>query len=277
VEGMDSDLYSFALKSTLDEIRNLLPDISSTFMFTEDGEITASDMNTSEETMVRIIDALDGLLEKAETMGGIELVTIESSKGRANISHMNDQYLVTIANENADENYVNLITRSIVTTVLKLLQKISPAPLKNTPPKIEKEPETSMRDEEEPVEHPVEKPEITEAAQLFKSETVNSEPLANQFMVENVHGLIVAADTVRVDRETLSQWGELFENRKIEEIEIETFGGQSKRCKIKPMTDSKLERKGVIQIPHKIQQSLDVKKGELVKVKPIVEQEGNGT
>jgi hypothetical protein len=246
-------------------------------MFAEDSEITASDESTPEKSMVRIIDALDGLLEKAETMGGIELVTIEGSKGGASLSHLSNQYLITITSENADKS-VNMMTRSIVTTVLKLLEKISPAPLQTNNSETMKEPKESTLDEEEPGKQRAEKSEMGENERIqstVKPETTQPQPIANQFIVENTQGMLVAADTVRVDKETLLQWQER-ENRRVKQVEIDTFGGRSARCKIKPIKDSKLEGKGVIQIPQKIQRVLDIKKGELIKVKPLVKQEGNG-
>jgi len=36
---MDNEVYSFALKNTLNEIQNICPDIKNSFMFKEDGEI----------------------------------------------------------------------------------------------------------------------------------------------------------------------------------------------------------------------------------------------
>ena len=60
-------------------------------------------------------------------------------------------------------------------------------------------------------------------------------------------------------------------NKKIDEAMVETFGGKSVRCKLKPLKNAKLEGKGVIQIPEKIQQMLNVGKGELVRVKPVIE------
>jgi hypothetical protein len=275
---METDLRSFALKSTLNEVRNLCPDINSVFVFTEDGEITASDESTPEKSMVRIVDALNGLLEKAETVGGIELVTIEGSRGGASLCHLSNQYLVTVTSEDADEN-VNMITRSIVTTVLKLLEKISPTPLRTSLSETIMKPEEPVGKEEESVEQPGEKPEMREtehAETTVKPENTQPQLVANQFIVENVQGMLVAADTVRVDRETLQQWEE-HGNRKVEKVEVETFGGQSTRCKIKPIKDSKLEGKGVIQVPQKIQRLLGINKGELVKVKPLAEHEGDGS
>lgn len=273
---MDNNLYSFALKNTLDEIRNLCPQVSNAFVFTEDGEITAAYESTPEEKIVRVIDAFEDMIDNPETMGGIDTMTIEGSKGGVNVSHVGHHYFVTSTSENADKNYVNTLTRTIVTTVLKLLDKISPAPLKNNPAETGASPETFI-EHEESAEQPVPTPIVKEAEEPrpIRNEYARHEPTANQFMVENIEGLLVPADTVRVDRETLLQWQSLYEDQKIKEVEVETFPGQSTRCKIKPIKDSKQEGKGIIQMPQRIQQTLEVRKGELVKVKPIVEHEGD--
>ena len=63
----------------------------------------------------------------------------------------------------------------------------------------------------------------------------------------------------------------MYEDRKIEEVEIETYGGKSTRCKLNPIKDAKYEGKGVIQTPEKIQTILEIRKGELVRVKPVIE------
>ncbi|MGD0029233.1 MAG: hypothetical protein ABSC91_09865 [Candidatus Bathyarchaeia archaeon] len=285
---MDDELYSFALKNTLDEIRNLCPDITNAFMFKEDGEIIASDEITPQQSIVHVIDDFDRLLEKAETMGGIEQITIEGSKGRVNVSHMNNNYLVTITSQSADKNYVNMISRVLFKTVVKLLDKISPAALRNnlTEPEpelqtvIEKNAETTEQNdnepeikEAEPSEQPNNEPEIKEAEPAEPStnpEAASAETMANQFMVEDLQGLLVKADTVRVDEATLQQWQQLCDDQRIEEVEIETFTGQSMRVKIKPIKDQKQEGKGIVQMPQKIQQMLEIRKGELVKLKPII-------
>jgi hypothetical protein len=127
---MDNEIYSFALKTTLNEIQNLCPDIKNAFIFREDGEIVAGGENTPESTIVRVMDSFDGILEKAEALGGIEGIALESSKGRVDVCCVNGFYLVTVTMANADKNYVNTITRVIVPTVLKLVEKISSAPLK---------------------------------------------------------------------------------------------------------------------------------------------------
>jgi len=279
---MDNELYSFALKSTLEEIRNLCPDIATAFMFTEDGEIIASDKNTPQQNIVRIIDDFDGLFEKAGTMGGIEQVTIEGSKGAVNVSHLNDNYVVTITSENADSDYVNTMSRVLFTTVIKLLDKINPVSVKSNPTETNSELETTIKDEVEQIEEVSNEPEIKELEQVAQQATpeaaqiepTHDEPAANQFMIEDLQGLLVKADTVRIDEETLMRWEELCDNERIEQVEIETFTGQSMRCKVKPIKDSKQEGKGIVQMPLRIQQALETRKGELVKLKPIFESEG---
>lgn len=274
---MDSEIYSFALKTTLNEIQNLCPDIKNSFIFKEDGEIVAGDENTPEKTIVRVIDSFDGILEKAEALGGVEGITLESSKGRVNVCCMNGFYLVTVTLANADKNYVNTITRVLFPTVLKLVEKITPAPLKNESREPEPRPEIHIPEamakpaEEMPIEEPrPERPTRTLEPET-KPEPTLPEPQINQLIVENIGGLLVPSDTVRIDKETLLQWQELYEGRKIEEVEIETFCGQSTRVKVKPIKDSKFEGKGIVQMPEKIQNALEIRKGELVRVKLVIE------
>jgi hypothetical protein len=69
----------------------------------------------------------------------------------------------------------------------------------------------------------------------------------------------------------IEKWNELYEDKTIEEADVETFSGKSVRCKIKPIKDAKLQGQGKVQIPGKLQLVLDIKKGELVRVKPVVE------
>lgn len=267
---MDNEVYSFALKNTLNEIRNVCPDITHTFMFTEDGEILAADENTHEKTIIQVIDAFDGILEKADKIGGVEGITLEGSNGRVNVSCIEDTYFATVTSKNADINYVNTVTRVLIPTVLKLLEKISPTPLKNPPPPPKIEPEIPIVEEPKQPAEEEEEPQKTEKAPI-EPEPLLSEPPVNQLIVENLGGLLVPSDTVRIDNEILSQWEKLYENKKIEEVEIETFDGKTTKCKVKPIKDSKYDGKGVIQMPEKIQLFLEIKKGELVRVKPIVE------
>ena len=275
---MDNEVYSFALKIALNEIQNMCPDIKSTFIFKEDGEIVATDEKTPENTVIKVLNAFDRMFEKSDTIGDIEAITFENGKGRVSVSCISDLYFVTVTSEKTDMNYVNTVTRVLLPTVFKLLEKINPAPLKNNTISSmgpETRPEFQVFDKNErsalgKEEHAAEEPREP----AFEPETnpnLLPEPTASQFIVENIGGLLVPSDTVRIDKELILQWAEVCEGKKIEEVEIETFGGKTTRCKIKPIKDSKYEGKGIVQMPEKIQFTLEIKKGELVKLKPVVE------
>jgi len=273
---MYNEVYSFALKNTLDEIQKNCPDIKNTFVLTENCELIAADENTPKKTLNHAIETLKELLEKADAIGGLEDITIQGLNGRINVSHIEEIYLVTVTSREADLNHVNTVSRILVPTVLKLLEKLAPAPLKKNPPRLETEPENpQVESMEEPAEQDIERPETDTTEESPKLEDrldrVFPEPPVNQFIVEDLKGFLAPSDTVRIDSKTIGQWDELFEDMIVEEAEIETFGGKSIRCKVKPIKNPKLDGQGKIQIPGKLQLALEIKKGELVRVKPVVE------
>ena len=268
---MDDEVYSFALKNTLNEIQNICPDIKNSFMFKEDGEIVAQDENTPQNAVVHLIDSFDGILEKADAIGGIEGITLDGSKGKVTISCMNDIYLVTVTSKKADMNYVKTVTQVLIPTILRLLDKINSAPLKNNTPPLEVDPETPVTKEfEEQTETPIEENLMEAPEETLETETLPSELPVNQLIIENLGGLLVPSDTVRIDNEMLSQWKEISNSTRIDQVEVETFDGKTTQCKVKPIKDSKYEGKGIIRMPEKIQLNLEVRKGELVRVKPLV-------
>ncbi|MGQ9624850.1 MAG: hypothetical protein ACUVT9_05710 [Candidatus Bathycorpusculaceae bacterium] len=268
---MDDELYSFALKNTLNEILNVCPDITSAFMFRKDGEIIAGDEKTPEKTVARVADAFNGIMEKADAVGGLKCAIINGSKGKVNVSCMDEFYLVTVTPAKVDMNYVNTLTNVLIPTVLKLLEKIHPAPTKRPHSSFEVEPEIpKIEKQEEAIEETV-REIVKEEKETEESERLLPEPPVSQLIVENLGGLLVPSDTVRIDNLVLEQWTELYDDREIGEVEIETFDGKSTRCKVKPIKDAKYEGKGIIQMPEKIQLTLEIKKGELVRVKPVID------
>ena len=243
---MDDQVYSFALKNTLSEIQKICPDIKNTFMFRENGDIIAGNENTPEQTIVSVIDTFDGVLEKAEAIGSVESITFEGSNGRVNVSSMNGLYLVTVTSRKADLNYVSTVSNVLIPTILKLLEKIDPTSIKNNPPRLVIEHEQSFQKMGKPSEEPAEEYLPSNLKRHLqpvevKPEPFASEPPTSQFIVENIGGLLVPSDIVRIDNESLSQWAELYDDKAIEEVEVETFCGKSIQCKVRPLKDSKLE------------------------------------
>jgi hypothetical protein len=279
---MNNDVYSFALKSTLDEIQSICPDVSNTFIF-KDGKILAKGETTSEKTVNSTINAFDSITERADAIGGLEAVTIQGANGRVNIACMNDFYLTTALSKKADEKYVNTLTRVLIPTVIKLVEKIHPASTDDETLTVEPEPaedeaaeEDADNAEEEANEPAEEETATTEPTEEQETPEVDYEPLlpeapVTQFIVENLGGLLVPSDTVRIDKAAITEWKDLYGDKKIEEVEVETRDGKTTRCKFKRIKDSKHKGKGIIRIPEKIQLTLETTKGELVMVKPVVE------
>lgn len=273
---MDNEFLSFALKNTLDEMQKVCPDIKTAFAIDGNRELIARGEKTPENSLARAIELLRDVLEKAEALGGADDLTIKGMDGRVNVSRMDEIYIVTVASKNADLKYVDTVVHVLFPTVLGVLKKLGPAPIIRNPPELESEPEISaVHEAEQSIEPTVEetKAEMPEEEPENKEEAENNlpEPQVNQFIVEDIKGLLTPSDTVRIDNSVIEQWKELYEGRSLEEADLETFAGKSLRCKVKPIKDRRLEGQGKIQIPIKLQDVLDIKKGELVRVKPAIE------
>jgi len=274
---MDSEVYAFALKNTLDEMQKACPEIKNAFVLDQNHTIIARDENTTEETLSQAVEVLNEMFGKADAIGGVDDLTIEGINGRMNVSRMDEIFLVTVTSRKVNLKYVNTVTHVLVPTVLKLIEKLNPGPLKSNliepEQKLEDEPENSTVEQAaEPIqEEPTKAEEQAETPHDESMEKIVAEPPANQFLVEEMKGLLSPSDTVRIDNSVIEKWNELYEDKTIEEADIETFSGKSVRCKVKPIKNAKLEGQGKVQIPGKLQLVLDIKKGELVRVKPVVE------
>jgi hypothetical protein len=282
---MDDEFLSLALKNTIDEMQKTCPEVKTAFALDAKHELIAQGENTPESTVVRATEILREVMKKAEVLGGADDLTIKGTDGRVNVSRMDEIYVVTVASKNADLKYVDTVVHVLFPTVLKVLEKLGPAPVLRKPSELEPEPELAESHEEErSVEPTIEetdeetKAEISEElegkeASEGHEEDKNSlpEPEVNQFIVEDIKGLLTPSDTVRIDGCVIEHWKELYEGKNLEEADLETFAGKSLRCKVKPIKDAKLEGQGKIQIPIKLQDVLDIKKGELVRVKPAIE------
>ncbi|MCW4054194.1 MAG: hypothetical protein NWE84_04645 [Candidatus Bathyarchaeota archaeon] len=306
---MSDQVYTFALESTLDEIQNACPEVISNLIFKK-GKLIAKDKNTKEETATQTIKAFDALTERAEAIGNVEKITVQSAEGKVSITSTNDFYLTSVSSKEADEKYVNTLTRILIPIVIRLAEKIQPASIDSEAVTTD-ETEHEKDDTDEATERAIDanevlegtandeideaedtetyqpdkleeetsttEPEETERVDEFEDEIDTApflpEPPVTQLIVENLGGLLVPSDTVRVDREVINQWSELYGNDKIKEVEVEALNGKTIRCKFKQIKKSKDAGKGIVKMPEKIQLSLETQKGELVTVKPVVEEE----
>lgn len=262
---MDEELRLFVLKNTLDEIRKTYPYVEGMFILDEIGQIIASNASISEKDIAKTMETFGKTITKASIIGGVENLTIEGAKATANISKLNDLYLVTVAPESPNHAQMIAVSRILILTALDLLEKITPALTPGNIPRTEtKQTKTETEDANAvPQEMPSQLP--------TREMKPKNEITACQFIVENVKGLFIKSDTAYIDKEVLTKWKETCKDKAFERVEIETFNGKTIQCKVKPIRDSKRATKGLIQVPEKILNALEIKKGELIKIKPIIE------
>ena len=132
---MDKDPYAVALNSALAEIRKICPDVGLSFVFTKDGAIVAGASETDEETMEKMIHSFQRVAEKADTIGSLRAFRVNGRKGKVILSRVNDMYLALTASKDADTTYLHSVAHAITSTVLKLLETITPTPLQLAPSK----------------------------------------------------------------------------------------------------------------------------------------------
>jgi len=282
---MHSEAYSLALKNALTEIKNICPDVNTSFLFDKKGTIIAGDNDTIEVPLEKATGAMEGIFEKTETIGGLDMLVINGHDGKVHISCINDMYLAMVTSRNADMTYLQTVSRVLIPTVIKLLDNITPTQIKSSSskPSLVDLPKRFKQEEiEEAKEEGIEASEEINAEvdeekampqRLEMSPKQGLPEPSNQLIVDTLGGLLVRGDTVQIDTEILNQWSEYYDGAEINQVEIESFNGSSTVCKVKPIKDSKIEGKGIIRIPERACQDLSLKKGELVKVKPLVEEE----
>jgi predicted regulator of Ras-like GTPase activity (Roadblock/LC7/MglB family) len=263
-----TELYSTALQTITDEFKNINPEITNALIFERDGEIIASNQSSTEDQNKYLIQLFNKIANQAETIGGLETLTIRGTDNQLNITSMNNRCLATISTREADEKIVKTFSHVLVPIVIKFVDQIAPEFRKNCITQ-------TANSEEKPVEEitPVVENkynEIPDAFPTLNSEAVLPEPPVSQFLVKKIEGLLAPSDTVRVDSEVVSKWYSLYSGKQIIRVHIETLEGKKGICKFKPMKNENRNSKGVIQIPQRILQALKINEGKLVIVKPVV-------
>ena len=248
---MSAEACTLALKNTLNEIRNVCPDIHHAFIFRENGEILAEDESTSEVAANNAQEAFRSLTERASATGGVDSITVRCADSKVHIMRFDDLYVTTVYSNGADEKTVSNLTRVMIPTTLKLVQNIYT--LKSQPQ------ETSTKAE----------------PKLSQPQPAVVDIQASEFTVENLTGFggfLNDPDIAYVDCALMVQWKEEYGPKPIKHVNLEAPStGKSYQCKFRPFKDSKYENKGIIQLPEKIQTALRVTKGTIVLVKPIFE------
>jgi len=236
---MNRDPYAIALNNAITEINKAYPDIKNSFIFTKNGTTLTGDQETDQQTINSIQESFENLKEKAKTIGNLESFTITTKDGELTLSNIKDMHLLLATSKNADKNHIHSITQVIIPTILKTMETLAPIQPQITPPK--------------------------------------------QLIVDTLTGFF-AGDSVQIDTEIVKDWtknsddprvrvkaaltGEQSTPENIDQVKIETFGGNSTLCKVKEINDQNMKGKNMIRIPEKLCKTLEINKGDLVKVEP---------
>ena len=287
---MNEEIYNAALMNALIEIKNRYAAVKWSFLITKNGTVVINQENASNPNIAQSASYFQSLVEKAGAVGGLESILINGENSKIHVSYINDMYLVAGLARNADLAYFRNITGTVLSTILKVFEGISSNPSISLATKLPSSsrfssaqtatdlaaPQLTIEEnsKEEELEEAEERgkpvtPELSDPEELEADQRLEGQLPSQQLIVDKLGGLMVKSDTVQLDSDVLNQWSTLFDQREVSEVEIETLGGQTARFKAKAISDSKLENRGLIRIPEKACQALEIRRGELVKVKPI--------
>jgi predicted regulator of Ras-like GTPase activity (Roadblock/LC7/MglB family) len=283
---MNEEVYATALKTALAEIKNVCPDVNNAYVLFNDGNVVSSSDQVIDSNVEKAMTTLQELTEKSSSLGGLNDLVIDGDKGKVYVSQVNGTYSVMALSKRADLTFLRTITNIVFPTVLKVLEGISPETLSPTPlkstsiipqrpmtpaplePEIEEEKIEEPEAESERFEEPEEivKPKLAQAQEDEEEaeqeveeevETITELP-AQKLIVDKFGGLMVRSDTVQLDSEVLDKWASALRLDEIHEVDIETFRGKTVRCKVKVISDEKLQGRGIVRIPEKTCDALEL-------------------
>ncbi len=268
MENTKLTLYSLALKTAIDEIRNVTPEVSCAFVFKQDGEVIAQDDDAKPKTIQEAIQFFNEMTSRMGTVGGFENLSIRGRSGQVTFTECVDGfYLGTVSSKMVDEKTLFVLNHIVVPVIIKVIQQmpqnsIVPAVVASEA-KLEEPKQEQLIEEAKSENAPVVQPEKIEEEVLPKAPV-------HQFMVEKISGLLVASDTVRIDGDVIASWDQLYEGRFIDQVTVESLKMKKITCKFKPIKETRNTAKGIVQVPERILQTLEVSKGELVMITPVI-------
>lgn len=251
------------LETILAEFKTLSPEITRTIIFDNTSPLCSE--NTSSKQSENLIEQIKNLNEQTQPLGGLERFTLQGAANRLNLSTINNWHIVTTTKRDANEKIVKSLTTVLLPIIIQL---------------IDAKPQTdTISSGQNQVQETIPFPS-NDATQDFSTELnvepepESSEPVpvcspVSQFLVEKLSGLLVSSDTVRIDNDTITDWIQLLLGKSVTHVTVETLEGKTVTCKVKPQKDYRA--KGIIQLPEKILSRLQIGKGELVRVRPVLE------
>ena len=274
------------LNGSLNQIKNICPQVTNAFIFREN-QILAKDKTTTEETINSTREAFISVAEKAAPINGIEAITFQGTKGSAKIFCAKNTCLTTVSTSEVDEEALDTATSALVIDMLKLANTL-PEPQQENPLSEQKyatnveeanknQIESADESEDSFSIKEIESNELNGVEEANPSTSLFTDAPVSQFVVENSRGLggfLANADVLRLDAALIGQWGEFFGEGKITEAIVENReNGKRLRCKFEPIKESKYEGIGVVLVSEKMQNLLGTRKGKTVLIKPATEPE----
>jgi hypothetical protein len=288
------------VQSVIDEFKNLCPETSNILIFRKNGQVIGNTQATTEDQTKDFIFNFSSIVQRDQAIGGIESLTIQAKNNQLCITTIDSFFLATVSSRTANQKILKSLTHVVVPTVVKLVDKsasfpvedLVPQPVQVGEPEVEEnlvpqpvqvgEPEVEENLVPQPVQ--VGEPEVEETSLVPEGEPAEEsiaepqlpcEPIlpatpVSQFMVEKIGGILNPSDLVRIDREVISKWIDLYDGIQIKLVNIETLDGQKTTCEFRPIRDTNFKAKGIIQIPEKILKTIRTENGQLVLVKPVI-------
>ena len=238
---MNRDPYAVALSNALTEIQTAYPDINHSFIFTYDNTIINQDPKIDQRTMNRIMVSFEELKEKTKPIGDIQNFQFSTKTGNFTLFAVKDMYIVFETSENVDKNQIYAIRKVILPTILKVVDAIA-------------------------------------VSEVVAENHLQTEKPPKELTVDMLSGFF-AGDAVQIDLETLLDIMKIDDQNEdddedalenVDHVRIETFRGDSTLCKVKEISDPNFKGKNLVRIPEKICRTLEIQKGDLVKVKPLL-------
>jgi hypothetical protein len=240
-----SQAQIFALRTAVVEIKKLEPHLQSIFLFQKDGQVIAKDDQTRAEQVRALASFFGTLVNRAENVDALTDFSLAGSKSTLNLCCIGELYAGTVFSRETDQKTVEALTKITLPTIIKMVNQMTPT--------------------------------------IIQEETVPSKPLqnsnvnpprvpVNQFIVEKISGFLTSQDTVCIDQKIVENWINLYADREIREVNLESISGKTTRCKFKPNKNPK-QLSGTILVPEKILAEMKIGKGELVMVAPVVDLE----
>ncbi|XHH09304.1 MAG: hypothetical protein ACFCUE_01385 [Candidatus Bathyarchaeia archaeon] len=274
------ELNVSALETTLNEIKTAYPGVSSLMVLDGSNQVIARDRSTNDELVHHVSSSFEKITKKSAITGRIDNLTFKGTYQNIFFSRHQDIYLATVASNQISQKEVTRLTNILFPTTYKVIQEVvsfkqekkTPQSIEEAKPKTIEPPSTPPQTQQPTTYNP--KIPTPEPAPISKPAPI--EILEAKFKVENISGFSVVSsslDSVFLDRALIGEWRERYGVNSVDEVLVTAVESKkTSRCAFQPIKNSKLEGVGVVQVSHKVQASLGVKKGSLVIVKPVLKE-----